>query len=45
MLRCSILDWKMAAMALFVVPIVYIWMILYRKFASQYNHIIRTKIS
>lgn len=40
-----ILDVKMAAIALFVVPIVYIWMLAYRKYASQYNHIVRTKIA
>ncbi|WP_342559882.1 ABC transporter ATP-binding protein [Psychrobacillus sp. FSL W7-1457] len=40
-----ILDVKMAAIALFVIPIVYIWMLAYRKYASQYNHIVRTKIA
>ena len=35
------LDWKMATIALFVLPILYIWMILYRKYASKYNHIVR----
>ena len=40
-----ILNWKMALIALVVVPIVYIWMILYRKFASEYNHVVRTKIA
>lgn len=40
-----ILNVKMAAMALFVVPIVYVWMIGYRKYASKYNHIVRTKIA
>ena len=40
-----ILDVKMAAIALFIVPIVYIWMLAYRKYASQYNHIVRTKIA
>lgn len=40
-----ILDIKMAAIALFVVPIVYIWMLAYRRYASQYNHIVRTKIA
>ncbi|MEK4487098.1 ABC transporter ATP-binding protein [Psychrobacillus sp. FSL H8-0484] len=40
-----ILDVKMAAIALFVLPIVYIWMIAYRKYASKYNHIVRTKIA
>ncbi|WP_144512249.1 ABC transporter ATP-binding protein [Bacillus sp. FJAT-22090] len=40
-----ILNVKMAAMALFVIPIVYVWMIGYRKYASKYNHIVRTKIA
>lgn len=40
-----ILNVKMAAMALFVLPIVYVWMIGYRKYASKYNHIVRTKIA
>jgi ATP-binding cassette subfamily B protein len=40
-----ILNWKMALIALVMIPIVYMWMILYRKFASQYNEVIRTKIA
>ncbi|WP_313894721.1 ABC transporter ATP-binding protein [Psychrobacillus sp.] len=40
-----ILNVKMAAMALFVIPIVYVWMIGYRKYASKYNHVVRTKIA
>ncbi|WP_342526091.1 ABC transporter ATP-binding protein [Chryseomicrobium sp. FSL W7-1435] len=40
-----ILDVRLAAMALVVVPLVYIWMILYRKYASNYNHIVRTKLA
>ena len=40
-----ILNWKMALIALIIMPIVYIWMILYRKYASQYNDVIRTKIA
>ncbi|MEG0437904.1 ABC transporter ATP-binding protein [Solibacillus cecembensis] len=40
-----ILNWKMALVALILIPIVYTWMILYRKYASQYNHVIRTKIA
>lgn len=40
-----ILNWKMASVALLLIPIVYLWMILYRKYASQYNHVIRTKIA
>jgi len=39
------LDWKMASIALFVLPILYIWMFLYRKYASKYNHIVRAKVS
>lgn len=40
-----ILNWKMAMISLVMVPIVYLWMIIYRKFAAQYNHVIRTKIA
>ncbi len=40
-----ILNWKMALIALIMVPIIYVWMILYRKFASKYNDVIRTKIA
>ncbi|QVY62752.1 ABC transporter ATP-binding protein [Cytobacillus gottheilii] len=40
-----ILNWKMASIALVMIPIVYLWMILYRKYAAEYNDIIRTKIA
>ena len=40
-----ILNVQMALVALVVMPIVYIWMIAYRKYASKYNHVIRTKIA
>ncbi|QDQ02761.1 ABC transporter ATP-binding protein [Lysinibacillus fusiformis] len=40
-----ILNWRMALIALIMVPIIYVWMILYRKFASKYNDVIRTKIA
>ncbi|CAM3177793.1 ABC transporter ATP-binding protein [Filibacter tadaridae] len=36
---------KMGAITLFVLPILYIWMKMYRKFASKVNHIIRGKVS
>jgi ATP-binding cassette subfamily B multidrug efflux pump len=39
------LGWKMATIALFVVPVLFIWMFLYRKYASKYNHIVREKVS
>ena len=40
-----LLNWKMATISLIVVPIIYFWMIGYRKFASKYNHVVRTKIA
>ncbi|MDQ0268517.1 ABC transporter ATP-binding protein [Cytobacillus purgationiresistens] len=40
-----ILNWKMAMIALIMIPIIYAWMILYRKYASKYNDVIRTKIA
>lgn len=40
-----ILDPKMGAITLFVLPILYIWMKTYRKFASKVNHVIRGKVS
>ncbi|WP_045519916.1 ABC transporter ATP-binding protein [Neobacillus niacini] len=40
-----ILDVKLAAICLILLPILYAWMLLYRKFASKYNHVIRSRIS
>lgn len=40
-----ILNWKMAMIALLMVPIIYLWMILYRRYAAQYNDVVRTKIA
>ncbi|KAB2332089.1 ABC transporter ATP-binding protein [Cytobacillus depressus] len=40
-----ILNWKMAMIALIMIPIIYLWMIFYRKYAAQYNDVIRTKIA
>lgn len=40
-----ILDVRLAAMALIIIPVVYIWMISYRKYASKYNQIVRTKLA
>lgn len=39
------LNWQMATLALVLIPIVYFWMILYRKYSSTYNQIVRTKIA
>lgn len=40
-----ILNAKLAALCLLLIPILYAWMIIYRKYASKYNQVIRTKIS
>jgi ATP-binding cassette, subfamily B, multidrug efflux pump len=40
-----ILNAKLAAICLLLIPILAVWMIFYRKFASQYNHVIRSKVS
>ncbi|MBO9128762.1 ABC transporter ATP-binding protein [Bacillus sp. 165] len=40
-----LLDMKLAGICLVIVPILYLWMVLYRKYASKYNHIIRTRLS
>lgn len=39
------LNAKVAAIALILVPILYAWMILYRKYAQVYNGVIRAKIA
>jgi ATP-binding cassette, subfamily B, multidrug efflux pump len=40
-----ILNAKIAMICLLLIPILVIWMLVYRKFASKYNHVIRSKIS
>lgn len=40
-----ILNWKMALIALTLVPVIYLWMILYRRYAAGYNKVIRSKIA
>ncbi|WP_138753838.1 ABC transporter ATP-binding protein [Paenibacillus sinopodophylli] len=40
-----LLDVKLALVALPLVPILIVWIIVYRKFAARYNRIIRTKLS
>ncbi|WP_442599037.1 ABC transporter ATP-binding protein [Neobacillus sp. D3-1R] len=40
-----ILNPKLAAICLLLIPIIFIWMIIYRKFASKYNHVIRSRVS
>lgn len=40
-----ILNVKLAAICLLLLPILYAWMILYRKYASKYNRVIRSRNS
>lgn len=40
-----ILDAKLAAICLILLPILYVWAIVYRKYASKYNHVIRSRVS
>ncbi|UJF27857.1 ABC transporter ATP-binding protein [Planococcus sp. 107-1] len=39
------LDWQLAAMMLVLIPLLYGWMLVYRKFAAKYNHVVREKLS
>ncbi|RSD29250.1 ABC transporter ATP-binding protein [Mesobacillus subterraneus] len=40
-----ILNAKLAAICLLLLPILYVWAKLYRKYASKYNHVIRSRVS
>ena len=40
-----LLDVRLALIALPLVPILIVWIIVYRKFAARYNRIIRSKLS
>ncbi|WP_088104536.1 ABC transporter ATP-binding protein [Halalkalibacter urbisdiaboli] len=40
-----LLDTTLATITLLLVPIMVVWVILYRKFASNYNHLIRSRVS
>lgn len=40
-----ILNAKLAAICLILLPILYVWMVVYRKYASKYNHVIRSRVS
>jgi ATP-binding cassette subfamily B protein len=39
------LDQKLALITMLVVPVIFIWTLLYRKVAAKYNHLIRTRVS
>ncbi|WP_334076592.1 ABC transporter ATP-binding protein [Paenibacillus sanfengchensis] len=40
-----LLDVRLGIICLFVVPIIWAWVVLYRKFATKYNTIIRSRLS
>ncbi|UII56845.1 ABC transporter ATP-binding protein/permease [Cytobacillus spongiae] len=40
-----ILNAKLALICLLLLPILYLWIIFYRKYASKYNHVIRSRVS
>lgn len=40
-----ILNVKLAAICLLLIPILYAWMLIYRKYASKYNRVIRSRNS
>ncbi|MCD9024812.1 ABC transporter ATP-binding protein [Cohnella silvisoli] len=40
-----VLDTKLALFALPFIPILYVWIMVYRKFAAKYNHVIRSRLS
>jgi ATP-binding cassette subfamily B protein len=40
-----ILNAKLAAICLILLPILYVWTSVYRKYASKYNHVIRSRVS
>lgn len=40
-----ILDFKLGLICLFVVPMIWLWIVFYRKFATRFNTIIRSRLS
>jgi len=40
-----VLDANLALIALPFIPILYVWIVVYRKFAAKYNHVIRSRLS
>lgn len=40
-----LLDVRLGLICLFVVPVIWVWVVLYRKFATKYNTIIRSRLS
>lgn len=40
-----ILDWRMALIALVLLPLLALWIMVYRKYAAKYNYVIRSRLS
>lgn len=40
-----LLDFRLGLICLFITPVIYLWVVLYRKFATKYNTIIRSRLS
>ncbi|WP_373233504.1 ABC transporter ATP-binding protein [Cohnella sp.] len=40
-----VLDARLALIAVPFIPILYVWIVIYRKFAAKYNHVIRSRLS
>lgn len=40
-----VLDTNLAWIAVPFIPILYVWIVIYRKFAAKYNHVIRSRLS
>ncbi|RKP51369.1 ABC transporter ATP-binding protein [Cohnella endophytica] len=40
-----LLDTNLAFIAMPFIPILYVWIVVYRKYAAKYNHVIRTRLS
>jgi len=40
-----VLDYRLALIAVPLVPMLYAWIAVYRKFAGKFNHVIRTRLS
>ncbi|MGR9050999.1 ABC transporter ATP-binding protein [Halobacillus faecis] len=40
-----LLDWKLALLSLLLIPILLIWMKLFKGYAGRYNHVVRSTVS
>ncbi|WP_223067457.1 ABC transporter ATP-binding protein [Paenibacillus caui] len=40
-----LLDFRLGLICLFIIPVIFLWVVLYRKFATKYNTVIRSRLS